>query len=72
MKDITLRQKMGVSILTVSRAGYVHFDPGPDFLIYPGDRLMVIGSTRAIEDLKSRDLLQAAPQGATRNNAACS
>ncbi len=43
VKDIPLRQKMGVSILAVSRAGYVHFDPGPDFQIYPGDRLVLTG-----------------------------
>ena len=43
VKDIPLRLKMGVSILAVSRAGYVHFDPGPDFRIYPGDRVVITG-----------------------------
>jgi len=43
VKDIPLRPQMRVSILAVSRAGYVHFDPGPDFRVYPGDRLVITG-----------------------------
>ncbi len=43
VKDMPLRPKMRVSILAVSRAGNVHFDPGPDFQVYPGDRLVLTG-----------------------------
>jgi Kef-type K+ transport system membrane component KefB/Trk K+ transport system NAD-binding subunit len=43
IREIPLRSITGVSILAVSRAGRVHFDPGPDFRIYPGDRLVIMG-----------------------------
>ena len=44
VRDIPLRAATGVSILAVSRAGRVHYDPGADFQIYPGDRLVIVGS----------------------------
>jgi Kef-type K+ transport system membrane component KefB/Trk K+ transport system NAD-binding subunit len=43
IRDIPLRSTTGVSILAVSRAGRINFDPGPDFRIYPGDRLVITG-----------------------------
>ena len=54
VKNIPLRPMMGVSILAVSRAGHVHFDPGPDFRIYPGDRLVITGPD---EELKQAEEL---------------
>ncbi len=59
VKDIPLRPKMGVSILAVSRAGYVHFDPGPDFQIYPGDRLVLTGPDEELK--RAEDLLNEIP-----------
>jgi len=44
VRDIPLRSYTGASILAMSRAGRVYFDPGPDFTIYPGDRVVVIGT----------------------------
>ncbi|MBX3001307.1 MAG: cation:proton antiporter [Caldilineaceae bacterium] len=44
VRDIPLRAHTGASILAVSRAGRVHYDPSPDFQIYPGDRLLLMGS----------------------------
>jgi K+/H+ antiporter YhaU regulatory subunit KhtT len=44
VRDILLRAETGVSILAASRAGRVHYDPGPDFQIFPGDRLIVVGA----------------------------
>lgn len=44
VREIPLRSAAGASILAVSRAGRVHYDPGPDFQIYPGDRLVIVGS----------------------------
>ncbi len=43
IREIPLRSITGVSILAVSRAGRVNFDLGPDFRIYPGDRLVIMG-----------------------------
>lgn len=38
----------GVSILSISRAGRVYYDPGPDFQIYPGDRLVLMGAPEGL------------------------
>ncbi len=54
IKDIPLRAETGVSILAVNRAGRVYNNPGPDFQIYPGDRLVIMGT---IEDLRQAELL---------------
>lgn len=43
IRNIPLRSMTGVSILAVSRAGRVHYDLNPDFVIYPGDRLVLMG-----------------------------
>jgi len=57
--QIPLRAETGVSILAVSRAGKSYFDPGPDFQLFPGDRLVLLGASdnlkRAVEYLKRRD-----------------
>jgi Kef-type K+ transport system membrane component KefB/Trk K+ transport system NAD-binding subunit len=43
VRNIPLRPVTGASILAISRAGRVYYDPPPDFQIYPGDRLLVMG-----------------------------
>lgn len=43
VKDIPIRAETDVSILAVSRAGQIHYEPGPDFKVYPGDRLVIMG-----------------------------
>ncbi|HDQ00506.1 MAG TPA: sodium:proton exchanger [bacterium] len=43
IRDIPLRSTTGVSILAISRAGRVYYDHGPNFQIYPGDRLIIMG-----------------------------
>ncbi|MBF0408424.1 MAG: cation:proton antiporter [Candidatus Riflebacteria bacterium] len=43
IKNIPLRSLTGVSILAVSRAGRINYDLVPDFQIYPGDRLVIMG-----------------------------
>jgi Kef-type K+ transport system membrane component KefB/Trk K+ transport system NAD-binding subunit len=52
IKDIPLRAMTGVSILAVSRAGRVYYNPGPDFQIYPGDHLLIMGPP---EELKNAE-----------------
>ena len=54
IKDIPLRLETGVSILAVSRAGRVYYDPYPDYQIYPGDRLIIMGS---VEELRQAETL---------------
>jgi uncharacterized protein with PhoU and TrkA domain len=50
IKDIPLRLMTGVSILAVSRGGRVYYDPQPDFKIFPGDRLLIMGPPAALKD----------------------
>jgi Kef-type K+ transport system membrane component KefB/Trk K+ transport system NAD-binding subunit len=44
IRTIPIRSETGASILAVSRAGAVHYEPSPDFQIYPGDRLVIMGT----------------------------
>ncbi len=44
IRDISLGSISGASIVAVSRAGQVYYDPEPDFIIFPGDRLLIIGA----------------------------
>jgi Kef-type K+ transport system membrane component KefB/Trk K+ transport system NAD-binding subunit len=64
--EIPLRAETGVSILALSRAGKVYFDIGPDFRIYPGDHLILLGTPdsikRAEEYLEQREPVEAAEQ----------
>jgi len=53
IRDIPLRSMTGVSILAVSRASRVYYDPGPDFQIYPGDRLIIMGPPGGLKDAES-------------------
>ena len=53
IKDVPLRVMMGVSILAVSRAGRVHYNPEPDFQIYPGDRLVIIGPPEELREAET-------------------
>ncbi len=50
IRDIPLRAATGASILAVSRAGHVHYEPGPDFRIYPEDRLIIMGAPEELHD----------------------
>lgn len=43
LADIALPSTAGVSILAISRAGNVHYQPGGDFVLYPGDGLVIMG-----------------------------
>ncbi|MGC9325689.1 MAG: cation:proton antiporter [Desulfomonilia bacterium] len=43
IRSLPLRQKTGLSILAVRRAGRIYYDPGPEFTLYPGDHLVMMG-----------------------------
>ncbi len=45
IREIPLRSATGTSILAVTRAGRVHYTPDPDFQVFPGDRLVIMGSS---------------------------
>ncbi len=53
--EIPLRSSTGTSILAVNRAGHVFYDPNPEFRIYPGDRLVVMGPHDELK--RAEDLL---------------
>ncbi len=57
VREVPLRAETGTSILAVSRAGRVIYDPDPGFRLFPGDRLVVVGppgGLRAAEELLGR------------------
>jgi len=53
LRHIPLRSEAGVSVLAVSRAGRVHYDPEPDFQIYPSDHMVLMGPAQALKKAES-------------------
>ncbi|MBN9693480.1 MAG: cation:proton antiporter [Verrucomicrobia bacterium] len=43
IRELGLRPATGCSILTLDRGGFNRINPGPDELLYPGDRLLLLG-----------------------------
>lgn len=43
----------GISILAVSRGGRVHYEPMPDFRIFPGDRLLLMGHPDGLREAEN-------------------
>ncbi|HOK94991.1 MAG TPA: cation:proton antiporter [Anaerohalosphaeraceae bacterium] len=60
IRSIPLRAQTGASILAVSRAGTVHYDPGADFQVFPGDRLVIVGTPEQLA--RAQELLNHFPQ----------
>lgn len=64
LRELDLRRELGVSVLAVSRAGTVHFNPSPDLRMYPGDRVVLLSppeqAGEAVKRLQQREL--GAPQ----------
>ncbi|MEX0876354.1 MAG: TrkA C-terminal domain-containing protein, partial [Phycisphaerales bacterium] len=60
LRGLDLRSKLGVSMLAISRAGKIYFNPDPEFQMYPGDRIVLICPPEAAEEaaqyLQRRDL----------------
>ncbi|HXK48283.1 MAG TPA: cation:proton antiporter [Deltaproteobacteria bacterium] len=54
IRDVPLRSETGVSIVAVSRAGRIVFNPGPDYQLFPSDRIVIMGPT---DDLRQAELL---------------
>lgn len=50
--ELALRTRSGVSIVAVDRAGRSHYDPTADFPLFPGDRLVLLGSNEGTEEAR--------------------
>jgi Kef-type K+ transport system membrane component KefB/Trk K+ transport system NAD-binding subunit len=46
--DVPLRGEFGATILAVSRGGRSFFSPGPEFQLFPGDRVFLSGEPSAL------------------------
>jgi Kef-type K+ transport system membrane component KefB/K+/H+ antiporter YhaU regulatory subunit KhtT len=53
IRDIPLRSMTGVSVLAVSRGGQVFYEQEPDFRIFPGDRLLIMGPPGGLKEAES-------------------
>ncbi len=53
LREIPLRSLTGVSILAVSRAGRAYYEPASDFRVYPGDRIVLMGSPGVLKQAES-------------------
>jgi len=49
LRNIPLRAEAGASVLAVSRAGKVHYEPDPDFQVYPGDHVVLMGPPKTLK-----------------------
>lgn len=47
--ELALRTRYGSSIVGIDRQGMVLGNPGPETILYPGDRLLLLGSQEEIE-----------------------
>jgi Kef-type K+ transport system membrane component KefB/Trk K+ transport system NAD-binding subunit len=54
--DLALRTRTGASVIAVDRSGRSHFDPPSDFVIFPGDRLVLLGTGESLR--QARQLLE--------------
>jgi K+/H+ antiporter YhaU regulatory subunit KhtT len=59
LEEIRLRERFATTVLAVTRAGRGYFNPGPEFRLFPGDRLVLAGDRsgleRAVEFLMQRE-----------------
>ncbi len=50
--ELALRSRFGCSVVGVERQGYVLSSPGPETFLFPGDTLLVLGSTDQLRELR--------------------
>jgi trk system potassium uptake protein TrkA len=55
LRDLRLRNRFGVQVIAVNRAGKLEIGPHAEFALTPGDKVVLIGSNAAID--KIRDYL---------------
>ena len=61
IRDLPLRNMAGISVVAVSRAGRVSYDPEADFQLFPGDRLVLMGD--AVDLTRAEEMLQRPERG---------
>lgn len=54
LADLRLPRRYGLQVLAVRRGGDLHVNPGADFEVHPGDRLVVIGANGDCDALAER------------------
>jgi len=48
IRELALRQRVGCSIIGMNRSGFVITNPSADEVLYPGDRLLLLGTTEQL------------------------
>lgn len=61
IRQLAIRQRHGCAIAEINRVGQLIQAPGPDEVLYAGDRLLIIGDPAAVERLK-REFSQLSPR----------
>ncbi|MDW7709838.1 MAG: cation:proton antiporter [Deferrisomatales bacterium] len=56
LRELALRSRTGASVIAVDRGGRSLFDLGPEFQIFPRDRLVLVGPEQALD--RAREMLQ--------------
>jgi len=59
--DLDLREETGASVIATSRSGLIRYDPGPEYIIFPGDHLFLFGSEEQIREAVARVQQRTAP-----------
>jgi len=62
IRKIPLRSEAGVSILAVSRGGKAIYSPDPNFRLYPGDRLVIVGLPTELKEAEALLNRQQSPE----------
>ncbi len=52
LRDLKLANRFGVQVIAVNRGDKLTISPTADFVIDPGDNVVIIGETRAVERLR--------------------
>jgi CPA2 family monovalent cation:H+ antiporter-2 len=66
IRDLNLRGTYGVTILALGRGYSVAYDPGPDAVVFSGDRLILTGPRQALERVRSAIQVQIEPSDRPR------
>ena len=53
LRDLKLTERFKVQVIAVNRQGKLEVSPSADFVISPGDNVVIIGETRAVERLRN-------------------